>query len=212
MHPDRHSSQRTLVRTFRTKRFTFEPAGSRAGAALQERLVVLHPTLGLRSVVSSILSSRRLPEVPYVHTRSDRMSLANFQGRDVAAIRKIWVGMASKDQALSESVRRNWAREHHEFFAGTADQLAAHGARLVLLRMPRSDALESGSARDFPEDWWWKPLGQRTNLITIDARTEPLLERYTCPDYSHLDRRDVTDFTKDLLTVLRAHGVALAPP
>ncbi len=206
MTPDRVRNQQPYVETFRTKRGTLEPWGYSVSAAVQEHLVLLNPALSLKSVMSSLLSSRQLPSVSRLITRSDRLRMADYQGQDLEPLRQRWRELNANLAKGDEAARRGLATEHSRFFHEVATRLEARGAKLVLLRMPRSPSLDDVKRSAFPDDWWWPAHAANPHLIAVDAAAEPRLSGYQCPDASHLDRRDLNAFASDLYHVLASRG------
>lgn len=200
-------NQAPWVRTFHTKRFTFEPAASLLSARIQEHLVLVSPGLGLRAVISSLLSARRLPRPTSLVTRSDRLRLVDYARRDLEGLRRSWIRMVKTDADQPAATRRATSAEHVRFLSDIGARLRARGGRLVILRMPRSVSLRQIEDSVYPPEWWWRDLTANPELVAIDAAVEPRLAGFVCPDDSHLDRRDLPEFAASLAVVLRERGV-----
>ena len=72
--------------------------------------------------------------------------------------------------------------------------------------MPSSGVQWAHTERTLPKREYWDAFAARTRAATIHFKDYPELSQFECPDYSHLDARDVPAFTKALAGILQARG------
>jgi hypothetical protein len=66
--------------------------------------------------------------------------------------------------------------------------------------------LESETAA-YPRDQYWEPLLKYTNTPGIHYADYPAIANFVCPEWSHLQPKDVITFTGELVRILRdEHG------
>jgi hypothetical protein len=87
------------------------------------------------------------------------------------------------------------------------DKIRARGGKVVFLRMPSSGTYLESETVAYPRDQYWEPLLKYTNTPGIHYADYPAIANFTCPEWSHLQPKDVITFTNELVRILRdEHG------
>jgi len=76
------------------------------------------------------------------------------------------------------------------------------GGRVLFVKMPSSGLIENYEQKKYPRELFWDPMISIAGVNGIRAADEPTLRTFNCPDGSHLDMRDRTEFTKRLVKTL----------
>jgi hypothetical protein len=141
-----------------------------------------------------------LPAPPYFSVRSDR-----FMGLDFAL-----VDTASRVSALSGQITAEGRPANPAELQGILDRLRravfrieSRGGRVVFVHFPHCGAIAELEERVFPRADYWDRLAAAEIGETVHAADYPSLNRFGCPDGSHLDVRDAEPFTRALARVLR---------
>lgn len=78
--------------------------------------------------------------------------------------------------------------------------IQARGGQVILLVMPTSGLVRAADSRRFPRSAYLDKVVSNTSAKTIHWQDHPVLSGFTCPDGSHLDKRDVAAFTNAFVT------------
>jgi hypothetical protein len=92
-------------------------------------------------------------------------------------------------------------RRYARILAAT-QRIEARGGRVMFIVMPTSKLVRDLEDRRYPRTKFFEPFAARVAPRATHWLDSDLLRRYTCPDGSHLDKRDRVAFTNDLVTVL----------
>ncbi len=81
--------------------------------------------------------------------------------------------------------------------------IQARGGKVIFLVMPTSGLVQAADAKRFPRAAYWDKVVTGTSAKTIHWEDHKRLSGFTCPDGSHLDKRDVTAFTEAFIAVAK---------
>ena len=84
-----------------------------------------------------------------------------------------------------------------------ADKIRARGGKVVFVRMPSSGTYWESESAAYPRDQYWEPLLKYTNTPGIHYADYPAIANFVCPEWSHLQPKDVITFTNELVRILR---------
>jgi hypothetical protein len=165
---------------------------------LQQHLVMTLPEVNPYTVLKSALAGK-LPVPPYISLFPDRSSYADFTKADQQKL------MESKRASQVEGTRAEQA-----LFLEMAARLEEHVARIqmrggqvIFLHMPVTGVQWMNNEITFPKRDFWDVFARHTRAGTIHFKDYPELDRFDCPDYSHLDKRDVPAFTAALAKIIQ---------
>jgi len=169
----------------------------------RERLVVLSPAAGVRSLLSS-LAKGRLPTQPKVSMRSTgdiRMQVSEEARSRVDRRSQGRYGDLSK---LDRSERSDLALQLRRQVAS----LKERGITVIFLRMPVCSPVAEDEALNFPSLFEEMQLGvPEASWLSVDSAFE-----VECVDGSHLTESAAEDFTRHIASVLRDQITAHADP
>ncbi len=87
------------------------------------------------------------------------------------------------------------------------DKIRARGGKVVFVRMPCSGTYLESETAAYPREQYWDPLLKYTNTPGIHYADYPAIANFVCPEWSHLQPKDVITFTNELVRILRdEHG------
>lgn len=79
--------------------------------------------------------------------------------------------------------------------------IQARGGQVIFLVMPTSGLILAADSKRFPRAAYWDKLVSTTTAKTVHWQDHPELSGFTCPDGSHLDKRDINAFTNAIIEV-----------
>jgi hypothetical protein len=79
--------------------------------------------------------------------------------------------------------------------------IQARGGRVIFLVMPTSGLVLAADSKRFPRAAYWDKLVSTTSAKTVHWQDHPELSGFTCPDGSHLDKRNISAFTNAFIEV-----------
>jgi hypothetical protein len=178
---------------------------------LQRSLSLFHPSLKLDDLIAHVLETGHLPSLYYVETHADRSLLADFSMVDTAAYQRY---MLARDHGLCDNRQlpgpEEWlqrAMQLNEWVRA----IQARGGDVVFMQFPTSGEHLEYDEFVFPKKEYWDAFAAKTPALCLHFKDVPELAAFTCPDWSHLDRRDAPRFTRQLANVLEGHGLFHQP-
>ena len=197
--------------TFQTAAAFEKRMNASMGVFLQSNLVIFSPVLSFKS----LLYNRLKPEWLYFHMHKNRFRPAFYHDRLTPEAlldhKNQRVERITKQVALRiphkklEDIAQN---ELHPLYA----QLRQRGGHMVFVRMPTTGAHWQADEHIAPKAEYWDTLEALSGIPTIHFLDHPELSKFDCPDTSHLDARDVTEFTQNLGLILREKWYAQTMP
>jgi len=173
---------------------------TRLSALVQGSFASTSPGLSPVEVAQKVLGGDS-PKPPYAPLQPDRSRAADYTMTDVEKHRAFRV----------EAVRAAAARGAVPFPAFQAscaeledlvERIQGRGGRVILVRLPTSGEHWETGERLHPKDEYWAYLAGSTQAQTVHFKDYPALDRFDCPDTSHLDGRDAPEFTRALFDML----------
>jgi len=119
------------------------------------------------------------------------------------------------EQQLFELVDKLKTRGTDHFRQGTlairnwSDLIRSRGGRVVFVVLPTSDLNTLIEQRLYPRAQFWDPFAKSVGADSLHYQDHPETRGFTCPDGSHLDRRDRAAYTWAIATLVFARS---APP
>jgi hypothetical protein len=155
-------------------------------------------------LIAALRDGRRLeeavPSPPYFAIRDDRYMRLDFTRADTAKRAHALVDQISENglPAVGEQLDRILARIER-----SARAIEDRGGRVVFVHLPHCGAVKALEERLYPRAEYWDRLERLGVGETIYADDYPSLNRFDCPDGSHLDFRDAGAFTRALARVIQ---------
>lgn len=82
------------------------------------------------------------------------------------------------------------------------DQIRARGGEVLFVRTPSDGAMGAAEKRMYPRAQYWDRLLAHTRTPGIYFEDYPALNRFYCPEWSHLTKQGAVQFTQDLLPIV----------
>lgn len=188
--------------TFQTAAAFEKRMNASMGVFLQSHLVIFSPALSFKS----LLYSRLNPEWLYFHMHTNRFRPAFYYDR--LTPEELLVHKTKRIERITQHTTLLTPQEKLKEIAQNDlrplyAQLRQRGGHMVLVRMPTTGAHWQVDERMAPKATYWDTLEGLTGIPTLHFLDYPALSKFDCPDTSHLDARDVTEFTRTLSQIFR---------
>ena len=83
------------------------------------------------------------------------------------------------------------------------DKIRKKGGKVLFLRLPSTEHLREMENKFTPRKQFWDRILKTTGAPGIHFEDYEELKGFDCPEWSHLNRQDATEFTKRLMPILR---------
>lgn len=83
------------------------------------------------------------------------------------------------------------------------DKIRSKGGRVIFVRLPSTGKLREVENKYTPRSEYWDRLLETTGAQGIHFEDHEELRGFDCPEWSHLNRKDSTEFTRRLVKLLR---------
>lgn len=121
------------------------------------------------------------------------------------------------DTAFANSIIRVWKffgenapppdkKSTMAFFLDDAAKFRARGGNLILVRFPSSGGLRAAENMLFPRNEFWDDLVFQSKAKGYHFEDYDQLNRFECPEWSHLSAPDAKIFTQELSRILVSDG------
>ena len=169
--------------------------------AMQERLVILNPNLGLERVAQEFLARRKVPTPYFVVTHGDRSRDIDFTKRVVEKVEEqkpVAGGAARRRSPTFDQLTisaEGWLARVAEV-ERMVRRIQGRGGAVVLLRPISRGERKALEDKLFPRCEYWDVLAAHTSAVTIHYQDVPSFADFACPDEVHIDFRDTPRFTR----------------
>ena len=174
---------------------------------LRAHLACMQPQLCMPRILINKVLRQPLPAPPFIVTRPDRSWHADFELTDVDRRLRYRLDRMRRGWQARKNLSPDEWREEVTDIIPWLRRLEARGGRVVFVRMPTSGEAWQMSEKYYPRSAYWDQLEAITESPTLHFRDDPGLSGFVCPDASHLDYRQATEFTSQLLDVLVERGL-----
>lgn len=164
-------------------------------------LALRHPALDPRKVLKSFLH-RAWPKPNYITINPDRSRPADFKLTKAKKQLKLRLSQASKLYENPSPTEKDIERGAQQISA-LVKRVKQHGGEVIFVRFPTSGPLWQLTEKRFPKARYWDLFAREVGAPTVHFKDYPSLANFNCPDGSHLDKRDIDQFTTALIEVLR---------
>lgn len=181
------------------------------GALLQSQFTIFSPALSFKA----ILYSRFQPEWLYFHMLFNRFRPAHYLDRltpqQLAKHRQERIERITQTPskqisfAKFEDIAKNKLRTFNQ-------EITSRGGQIFFIRMPTTGKHWQVDQELAPKHIFWDRLEELTGIPSIHFQDNPELSKFDCPDTSHLDARDVPEFTRALGKIIQIQHSASQTP
>lgn len=209
MFPSADSGRRDVVYTefyrtaFRGAGYINDNLNCRIEAALQSSFVVLSPDMVLRRQIEECFC----PETNYIRMYYSRVRAARYH--QVMSPERLMNHRAERLRRRSLThLKVDWQDFGNllsQDLGPKADALARRGGKLNILRMPTTDEHWRMDEEDVPKALYWDLITARSGIASIHFKDYPELSSFDCPDTSHLDWIDASNFTRSFASILKGY-------
>lgn len=179
---------------------------------VQSALVSRLPALAPGRLAERLRQGAGLPRPDHLVTFPDRSIQADFARLDVPE--------AVRGKGNEERIRRTKFGATPEGFRwylrrieAAVRAIRARGGDVAFVVLPTSGNVRLLEEELYPRRLYWDVLAASTAAMAVHFEDHPALAGFTCPDGSHLDTHDATEYTRRLSALLadRRAGRRQAP-
>jgi hypothetical protein len=154
----------------------------------------------------------------YLITAADRSRYADYsrvslpEAYHARVARSLGLGpdqAGFNDQSdLQTLVKSQQALDNQAFISGTrytrslVQAIQSRGGKVIFVGMPSSGMVREIEERRYPRDRFWDYFAEHGGARALHSAYEPALGAFSCPDGSHLDKKDRAAFTRELIRAL----------
>lgn len=161
-------------------------------------LVCMNPRTSLRSAWRKLYSKNSLPDPVFDQQRFDRGKYYDFSEANLEMRRAV---LLKHNKPGTSRHAKSWLRKAMRI-EPYVRALQDRGGRVVFLRYPTTGENQKRTEQKYPKAEIWDQFARATSAKTLHFKDVPAMCQFECPDYSHLDIRDVPNFTTVLLDQL----------
>ncbi len=175
---------------------------------LQKNLVLANPLFNPVNFAESWISLGEMPSENYLKTFEDRSRRADYTLVDIKKHRRQRIDIELKYLKFIES-----KLSIEKFHKGTSvlrkysEMIRNRGGVVLFIRYPTSDALFERENELFPRNEFWDYFGDNVGAPCIYFADYPELSKFKLPETSHLDQRDVSEFTESIISILEKEKI-----
>jgi len=179
-----------------------------------------NPFLTLRYRIFPQTASRQ-----YVVTNADRSRMADYGKLSMPTTyyrrAASYIGIKDENASAKDFEQRLRAKlatlqprdgvtflESVEYTKQLIDKIEARGGKVIFVEMPVSGLIAEAEERLYPRAQFLEVFERITGKTVLVSNETPMLKDFICPDGSHLDMRDRSQFTAKLIDAL---GLAKHP-
>ncbi|MBC8283357.1 MAG: hypothetical protein H8E32_06045 [Nitrospinae bacterium] len=158
------------------------------------------------------------PELPpYFHEVDDERQggMTEFAAKNTflqKRIQQIWIPLFTpppppKGKSLNEA-KADFGKAVEMILEKTkihVEKIQKKGGKVIFLRLPSTGKLREMENTFTPRQKFWDRILKTTGAPGIHFEDYEELKGFNCPEWSHLNRKDATEFTKRLLPILANH-------
>lgn len=174
---------------------------------IQEHLVIVDPYLKVKRLIERYIKSGKLPGPRYLITLHDRSRLADYSVINIENQYRYRIKRIKEIYEGNPPVPPEKWKAHAEEIRPLVEKIASRGGRVVFIRLPSSGEHWEIDEQFYPRKEYWDNISMLTGAITIHFKDVDGMEKFHCPEGSHLDRRDAPGFTRALAAELIKRGI-----
>lgn len=85
------------------------------------------------------------------------------------------------------------------------EKIRKKGGKMIFLRLPSTGQLREMENTFTPRQHFWDRILETTGAPGVHFEDYAKLKDFDCPEWSHLNRNDASEFTKPLIPILTKH-------
>jgi hypothetical protein len=193
--------------------------------ALDERLAFINEDLTLSRLLDDALNlpprakvyAPKIPGYMFALDRDRQARMIDRIATDPAAqheLQQMWLplfGPPPKPAVFSDA---QWNKMLSDGWESNLDRLkksvakiTQRGGKVIFSRLPSTGALNALEMQRNPRAAYWDRIVNETGLPGIYFEDYPELSGYSCPEWSHLNAHDATEYTHRFARLLKAKGL-----
>lgn len=174
---------------------------------LQSLFVLLSSEFNFKAITYKFLSQKDIKPL-YCNMQPNRFRPAYYHDRlspdELREHIRIRIDIA-RASASTANIDRESFLQSITTLALYSRKLQEKGGKLIIVRMPSTGEHWAIDEKIFPKKDYWDRISKMTNIPTVHFLDYPSLNRFDCPDTSHIDARDSTEFTRNLSKIIKPY-------
>ncbi len=170
---------------------------------IQSNLVTFDPHLNSLLIIGYLIDRHKLRPPRYIHTLQDRSIVADYSITDTLKIRNERIKARYDDfNRIEKPITTANFLESARLIEKDISKIRHRGGEVVFIRFPLSGELMKIDDYYFPKNLYWDSLSTIITAKTLHFRDFETLNKFNCPEFSHLDKKDMPVFTSALIKEL----------
>lgn len=192
---------------------------------LDERLALINEDLTLTHLLESTLGLPNRPQVyapkmpDYMYTvdrnRQARMTELAATNPDVQhRIQQTWLVLFAGPPKPAGFTATKWQKMMSEGWEGnlrrikqSVASIQARGGKVIFSRLPSTGGVYALESQQKSRAEIWDRILKETGAPGVYFEDYPELTGFTCPEWSHLNAEDATDYTRRFARILKSKGL-----
>lgn len=175
---------------------------------IQENLCIIDPSVNFIKILGNIVLRGGLPPLRYWTTHEDRSQSIDYEKVKIDEYRAGRIQKVKKYyKALNQEISSDTFRMKVEEIENWVEKIQKRGGKVVFIYFPVSDEHWELDEDYFPKMIYWDTFASVTKAETIHFKDVKDLDKFKCPDTSHIDFRDAFEFTRLLSMELMKRNI-----
>ena len=171
---------------------------------IQSNFVIFDPHLNLILIAGYLVDRHKLRPPRYIHTLPDRSIVADYSQTDSIKIKEVRIKARYNDfQKLGNTITPYNFLKNLGIIQNDIAKINNRGGEVVFIRFPISGEILKIDDDYCPKNLYWDKLAGFISAKTIHFKDYETLRGFNCPDFSHLDIKDVPVFSSALINELK---------
>lgn len=175
---------------------------------LQSHFVIFHAQALPQRLLEGLVHGS-LPDVWFLTTGVDRSSRADYTIADIDTNKTELV--VREEYANAPPVTPEKIEHTLSHMADLVNRIEGRGGKVIFVNYVVTGARLEERERYLPRRLFWDRIAEETGTFTLHFQDDPKLSQFDCPEFSHLDFRDVEEYTNGLADALIRIGAIAAP-
>ena len=171
---------------------------------IQSNFVIFDPHINLILVAGYLADRHRLRPPRYIHTIPDRSIITDYSITDTLKIKEERIKARYEDfRKIGKPITTDNFLMSLVSMEKDISKIKRRGGEVVLIKFPVSGELKKIDDSHFPKELYWDKMINVISANTIHYINYKNLNGFNCPDYSHLDKKDVPIFSNRLICIMK---------
>ncbi len=208
LNPSLRRHQTANIEYCKTQWSSSRAISRRLRLALEPRLALMRPTIGLRNLLDAWRDTDALPKPDFYQMSTDRLNDIDFSETGPEQARTRVARLRAHHRRHKPMAQSTWLKEA-QLTDRYAKLIQERGGKVSIVRFPTTGEFWKLEQAAYPRAQYWDRFAAVSSATLIHFKDLPTAN-LPCGDQSHLDGRHAPAFTEALLDEIQSRG-GLAP-